>query len=79
MNKELFKELEILMNKKSEYEMILKHLKDKPYINKIELNKGLIEFYFEEDLIPVLIDYYEKKIEELDDKIDKFKLSKIVS
>ena len=79
MNKELFKELEILMNKKSEYEMFLKELKRKPYINKIELSKGLYRIYFEDDLILVLIDYYEKKIEELNDKIDKFKLTKTIS
>lgn len=79
MNKELFEELEILMNKRSKYEMFLKELKSKPYYNKIELCKGLYKIYFEDDLILVLIDYYEKKIEELNDKIDKFKLTKTIS
>lgn len=78
MNKELFNELEILMNKKREYEGNLKALNTKPYCNLIELSKGLYKFYFESDLIPVLINYYEGKIKSIDEKISKFKLSKII-
>ena len=79
MNKELFKELEMLMNKKREYEGNLKALNTKPYCNFIELSKGMYKFYFESDLIPVLINYYEEKIEQLNDEINKFKLTKTIS
>lgn len=78
MNKELFRELQALIVKKSEYEEFLKELKDKPYTNKIELCNGLYRIYFENDLIPVLINYYENKIEKFNQKISKFKLSKII-
>lgn len=78
MNKELFKELNYLMDKKQEYESFLKELKNKPYINQILLSKGLFKIYFDNDLIDVLISYYESKIEQINLKIDKFKLSKII-
>lgn len=78
MNIDLFRELDRLMNKKRETESFLKHLKENNYINSIALSKGLYKFYFDDDLIPVLIKYFEEKIEELDNKISKFKLTKII-
>lgn len=78
MNMELFKELRSLISKKEEYQDFVRHLKDKPYINEILLNKGLIKMYFGDDLIPILIEYYEEKIKKIDNKISKFKLTKII-
>lgn len=78
MNKELFKELEKLMCLKSNYEMFLETLKNKPYINKISLSKGMIEIYLDNADIEMLITYYENKIKQINEKIDKFKLSKIM-
>lgn len=78
MNKELFGELKTLIDKKNKYEEFLKYLKGKTYYNTIELCKGMNRIYFEDDLIPILINYFENKIEEINQKISKFKLSKII-
>lgn len=78
MNKELFGELKKLIDDKGKYEEFLKYLKGKTYSNTIELRKGLDRIYFEDDLIPILINYFENKIEKINQKISKFKLSKII-
>ena len=78
MNIELFEELQRLISKKKEYQDFIKHLKGKPYLNKIILNKGLITMYFEDDLIPILIEYYEEEIKKIDNTISKFKLTKFI-
>ena len=49
-----------------------------PYINKISLSKGLYTIYLDDDDLEVLIKMYENKIEEINKKIDKCKLSKII-
>lgn len=78
MNVDLYKELNALMNKKKELESFLEQLKKHNYINSITLSKGLYKFYFDDDLIPILIKYFEDKVGELDNKISKFKLTKII-
>ena len=78
MNKKLFEELSYLMSKKNDYEEFLKELKNTPYINKISLSKGLYTIYLDDEDLEVLIKMYENKIEEINKKIDKFKLSKII-
>lgn len=78
MNKKLFEELSYLMSKKEDYEEFLKNLKDKPIINSIHLSKGFCKIYLDDEDIEVLIKMYENKIEEINKKIDKFKLSKII-
>lgn len=78
MNKRLFEELEKLMSQKRDYEMFLADLKDDPYINKIELAKGMFQIYLDDDDIEMLITHYENKIKQINEKIDKFKLSKII-
>lgn len=78
MNKKLFEELSYLMSKKEDYEEFLKNLKDKPIINSIHLSKGLYTIYLDDEDLEVLIKMYENKIEEINKKIDKFKLSKII-
>lgn len=78
MNVDLYKELNILMNNKNELELFLEQLKKHNYINSITLSKGLYKYYFEDDLIPVLIKYFEEKIQDIDNKISKFKLTKII-
>lgn len=78
MNKEIFKELSYLMKKKEDYEEVLKELRDNPYINKISLSKGLYEIYLDDEDLEVLMKMYENKIEEINKKIDKFKISKII-
>ena len=78
MNKKIFQELSYLMGKKEEYEEVLKVLKDTPYINKLSLSKGLCIIYLDDEDIEVLIKMYENKLEEINKKIDKFKLSKII-
>lgn len=55
-----------------------KELKDKPIINSIHLSKGFCKIYLDDEDIEVLIKMYENKIEEINKKIDKFKLSKII-
>lgn len=78
MNKELFKELSYLLRKKEDYEEALKILKDNPYANKLSLLKDLYTIYLDNEDLEVLIKMYENKIEEINKKIDKFKLSKII-
>ncbi len=78
MNKELFEELDELMCLKFRYEMFLEELKIKPDVNKISLSKGITEIYLDDDDIEMLITYYENKIKQVNEKIDKFKLSKII-
>lgn len=78
MNKKIFEELERLIISKENYEKFLETLKGKPYINRITLNKGMYQMYFDDDLIEVLIKYCEEKIKKLDEKISKFKLTKII-
>lgn len=78
MNKKLFEELSYLMRKKDDYEEFLKELKNNPYINKISLSKDLYTIYLDNEDLEVLIKMYENKIEEINKKIDKFKLSKII-
>ena len=79
MNTDLFKELNSLMIKKEEIESFLEQLKKTNYLNSIVLNKGINEYYFDGDLIPILIKYFEDKIKSLDNKIADFKLTKIIS
>ena len=78
MNMDLFRELNPLINEKQETESFLEQLKGKNYSNSITLCKGICKYYFDDDLIPVLNKYFEEKIEELDNKISKFKLTKII-
>lgn len=78
MNKDLYYELKNLMDKKRELELFLKVLKAKPYINSIELSKGRVKLYLEDTDIEMLIPYYENKIKSLEDKINKFYLSKTI-
>lgn len=78
MNKKLFEELEELMRQKQNVEEFLRCLKDKPYINKIDLCKGLTHIYLDDDDIEMLISYYENKIKLINEKIGRFKLSKII-
>ncbi len=76
MNRELYDELNILMNQKFKYETFLEDLKNKPYSNKIVLSKGLAEFYFGDDLLSILIDYYENELKKINTKIGNFRLYK---
>lgn len=78
MNKDLYYELKNLMDKKFALECFLKNLKAKPYINSIELSKGRVKLYLEDADIEMLIPYYENKIKSLEDKINKFYLSKTI-
>lgn len=78
MNKKLFEELSKLVSKKNSYEIFLERLKDKPYINKISLSKGMIEIYIDDADIEMLIAHYDNKIKQINEKIDKFKVSKII-
>lgn len=78
MNKKIFQELSYLMKKKEEYEEVLKVLKDTPYINKLSLSKDLYTIYLDEEDLEILIKMYENKLETINKKIDKFKLSKII-
>lgn len=78
MNKKLFDELSKLVSKKNSYEIFLERLKDKPYINKISLSKGMIEIYLDDADIKMLIAHYDNKIKQINEKIDKFKISKII-
>lgn len=78
MNEEIFRELEALIKDKNVIKDVLEGLKNNPKCNKIVLQKGLYQYYFGEDLIPILINYYENKIEKIDQKISNFKLSKII-
>lgn len=78
MNKKLFEELKELMCQKQNVEEFLRCLKAKPYINKINLSKGLISIYLDDEDIEMLISYYENKLKLINEKIDRFKLSKII-
>lgn len=78
MNIKLFNELEKLISTKNGYEGFLNQLKHKPYMNQICLSKGICNIYFDDDLIPILIKYYEEKIKEIDEEISMFKLTKTI-
>lgn len=78
MNIDLYEELSVLISDKKQIESFLEQLKKNNYSKLIALNKGLYRYYFDDDLIPVLINYFEEKIKKIDDKISKFKLSKTI-
>lgn len=78
MNIDLYEELNVLISDKKQMESFLEQLKKDNYSKLIALNKGLYRYYFDDDLIPVLINYFEEKIKKIDDKISKFKLSKTI-
>lgn len=79
MNIDLFKELNNLTVQKKDIESFLDQLKKNNYSNSINLSKGIYRYYFDDDLIPVLIKYFEDKIIAIDNKIADFKLTKIIS
>lgn len=78
MNEELFKELEELVCLKNNYKIVLNTLKNKPFTNKLSLLKGITEIWLDDEDIEMLITHYENKIKQINEKIDKFKLSKII-
>lgn len=78
MNKDLYYELKCLMDKKGKLEWFLQVLKDKPFNNKISLLGGGVSMSLEDADIEMLIPYYENKIKLLEDKINKFYLSKTI-
>ena len=53
-------------------------LKDKPFNNKISLLGGGVSMSLEDADIEMLIPYYENKVKLLEDKINKFYLSKTI-
>ena len=78
MNINLYEELTVLISDKKQMESFLEQLKKYNYINSITLSKGIYRCYFDDDLIPILVKYFEDKIKKIDDKISKFKLSKTI-
>lgn len=78
MNINLYEELTVLISDKKQMESFLEQLKKYNYINSITLSKGIYRYYFDDDLIPILVKYFEDKIKKIDDKISKFKLSKTI-
>lgn len=78
MNKDLYYELKCLMDKKGKLEWFLQVLKDKSFNNKISLLGGGVSMSLEDADIEMLIPYYENKIKLLEDKINKFYLSKTI-
>lgn len=79
MNINLLEELNCLIGEKKRIESFSEQLKKDSYSKSITLNKGLDRYYFDDDLIPILIKYFEDKIIAIDNKIADFKLTKIIS
>ena len=78
MNKDLYYELKCLMDKKGKLEWFLQVLKDHPSKSEIVLLRGGVSMTLEDADIEMLIPYYENKIILLEDKINKFYLSKTI-
>lgn len=78
MNKDIFIELRYLIEEKDRFSNFLKHLKSDPTRYVIKLDSGIETMGIDNDLIPILINYYENKVIEIENKINKFKLFKII-
>lgn len=77
MSEKLFYELQHLIKKRNDYQSFLEDLKSQPFYNKIELASGRSSIRIDEDLMIVLIYYYEEKIKELNVTIRNFRLFKV--
>ncbi len=73
MNIETFKKLNTLVDKRNRYEENIKLLNDnKGRLNHIGLFKDIYKIYFDDELLPIIANYYKNKIYELDKQLEKF-------
>lgn len=75
---QIYTELELLHEKKEEYQAILEALKDRVYSWIIKTDVyNRYEFEIDDDSVMALARYYECELEEIDKQLERFYINKI--